>query len=112
MYPGGAVGAAGFFALYVTLGGKVDICGRDDLFFALHLTLGGEVDIGERDNLFFCSLLDFGRNTDAVTFKDPVLLLRSENISGPAGMALNCAPSPFKFLGTPLLGDAQVLSKS
>ena len=27
-----------------------------------------------------------------MTFKEPVLLLRNENISGPAGMALNCAP--------------------
>ena len=29
--------------------------------------------------------------TDEMTFKEPVLLLRNENISGPAGMALNCA---------------------
>ena len=42
-------------------------------------------------------------------FKKPVLLLRSENISGPIGMALNCAPL-FKFLGTPLLGNAHGLS--
>ena len=48
-----------------------------------------------------------------MTFKEPVLFLPRENISGPAGMALNCAPlpppPPFKFMGTPLLvlGNAQ-----
>ena len=54
---------------------------------------------------FFYSSLDFGRKKDAMIFKEPVLLLRSENISGPAGMALNCGPHPFKFLGTPLLSN-------
>ena len=74
--------------------------------FALHLTLGGEVDICGRDDLFFCFSRDFGRKTDVTTFKEPVLLLRSENVSGPASMALNCAPPPlFKFLG-----NAQSLS--
>ena len=31
-----------FFALHLTLVGKVDICGDNDLFFALHLTFGGK----------------------------------------------------------------------
>ena len=43
-----------------------------------------------------------------MTFKEPVVFLRSENTSGPAGMALNCTPR-FKFLGKPLLGSAQGL---
>ena len=50
----------------------MDICGRGDLFF-------------------FCSSLDFGRKTDVMTFEEPAFFLRSENISSPAGMALNCA---------------------
>ena len=50
---------------------------------------------------FFCSSLDFGRKTDVMTFEEPVFFLRSENISGPAGMVLNCPPPPFKFLGNP-----------
>ena len=38
-----------------------------------------------------------------LTFKELiVLLLRNENISGTAGMALNCRP-PCKFLGPPLV---------
>ena len=65
---GGGVSAA-FFATHFTLCRKVDICGRDDLF------------------TFFSSSLDFGWKTDVITFKEPVLLLRCENISGPAGMA-------------------------
>ena len=36
----GALGPRLFFALHLTLGGKVDICARDDLFFALHLNFG------------------------------------------------------------------------
>ena len=65
-YPGWALGLRLFFAFHLTLGGKVDICGRDDLFFFS---------------------LDFGQETDVTTFKEPVLLLRSKIISGPAGMA-------------------------
>ena len=38
-------GAASFFALHLTLGGKVGICGRDNLFFALHLILEGRGDL-------------------------------------------------------------------
>ena len=34
-----------------------------------------------------------------MTFKEPVVLLRSENISGPAGMALSCAPPSFQIPG-------------
>ena len=34
-----------------------------------------------------------------MTFKGPVLFLRSGNISGPAGMPSNYAPSPFQILG-------------
>ena len=41
---------------------------------------------------FFRSSLDFGRKMDVMTFKEAVLLLRSENISDPVGMVLNCAP--------------------
>ena len=29
-----------FFAIHPILGGKLDICGRDNLFFALHPILG------------------------------------------------------------------------
>ena len=36
-----------------------------------------------RDDHFFCSLLDFGLKTEVMTFREPVLLLRSENIFGP-----------------------------
>ena len=43
---------------------------------------------------FFCSSLDLGQKTDVMPFKEPVLLLRIENISGPAGMTLNCGPAP------------------
>ena len=44
-----------FFALHPILGGKLDICERDDLFFALHPILGGKLDIILRtyDDLFF-----------------------------------------------------------
>ena len=54
-----------------------DMCIKDNLrawwpFFALHLTLSGKLDIWGCDAFF----------------------LLSENISGPAGMALNCDP-PF-----------------
>ena len=78
-------------------------------FIVLYLTLGGKWTSAD-DITFFCSSLDFGRKTDVMTFIEPVLLLLSENISRPAGMALNCAPSPFKSPGTPLLGNAQDLS--
>ena len=40
-----------FFALHLILGGKLDMCGRDDLFFALHLILGGKLDMCGRDDL-------------------------------------------------------------
>ena len=48
--------------------------------------------------------------SDNLTVLFFVLLLRSENLTDPAGMALNCTPPRFKFLGTPLLGNAQGLS--
>ena len=38
---GGALGPR-FFALHLTLGGKVDIHAREDLFFALLLILNGK----------------------------------------------------------------------
>ena len=53
---------------------------------------------------FFCSLLDFGRKTDVMIFEELVLLLHRENISGPAGMALNCAP-PFQIPGRASVGQ-------
>ena len=87
VHPVGGRWGHGFFALHLTLGGKVNICGRDDLFFC------------------FCSSLDFGRKTDVMTFKKPVLLLRRENISSPAGMALNCAPTPFQIPGHAPVGQ-------
>ena len=55
-----------FFVLHLTLGRKLDICERDDLFvfffFALHWTLGGKLDICGRDD-FFSSSFDFGQKT-------------------------------------------------
>ena len=57
----GGAGAAAFFTLHLTLSGKVNICGRDDLFFfALHLTLVGKVDICGSNDLFFALHLTFG----------------------------------------------------
>ena len=63
--------------------------GMKTYFFALHLTLGGKLDIYGRDDLFFCASPDLGRKTDVMTFREPVLFLRCENTSGPAGMALS-----------------------
>ena len=40
-----------FFAVHLILGGKLGICGRDDLFLALHLILGGKLGICGRDDL-------------------------------------------------------------
>ena len=43
-----------FFWPSLLLGGKMDICGRDDLFFyffGLHLLLGEKMDICGRDDL-------------------------------------------------------------
>ena len=52
-----------FFALYLTLGGKLDICGRVDLFFAFDLTFRGKLDIWRRvDFLFFALLLTLTEN--------------------------------------------------
>ena len=34
-----------FFALHLISGGKLDICGRDDLFFAFYFILGENLDI-------------------------------------------------------------------
>ena len=47
--------------------GQTTACGRNDLSFALYLILNGKLDICERDDL-------------ALDFKEPVLLLRSENM--------------------------------
>ena len=52
------------------------------IFLALHLTLDEKLYICGRDDVFFWSSLDFGRKTDVMTVKEPVLLLRSENVSG------------------------------
>ena len=60
----------------------MEICGRDAFFFYLHLTLDGKVDSADVMTIF-CSFLDFGLKTDVMTFKEFVLLLRSENIFGP-----------------------------
>ena len=101
------------------------------VFFQMYrgVSRGGR---GAKAAAFFCSLLDFRRKsgdlrtwcplffalhwifgeiTDVMTFKGPVLLLRSENISSPAGVVLNCVPFPFKFLGTPLLRNAHAGSQ-
>ena len=42
------------------LGGKVEICGRDNLFLTLHLTLDEKVDICGRDDHFFALYLTLG----------------------------------------------------
>ena len=40
-------------------------------FFALHLILGGKLDICGRFDLFFCSLLDLGRKTNSIKLHPP-----------------------------------------
>ena len=42
----GICGRDDFFALYLHLGGKLDICGRKSFFLALHLHLGGKLGNG------------------------------------------------------------------
>ena len=50
-----------FCGLYLLLGGKMDICGRDDLFlFGLHLLLGGKTtaDVIKTQKYKHCSSYD------------------------------------------------------
>ena len=71
-------------------------------FFCSSLDFGRKSGHSADAMTFFLSSLNFGRKTDVTIFKEPVLYLRSENISGPAGMALNFAP--FQIPGHALVG--------
>ena len=59
------------------------ICERDD-FFWFSLFLGGKMDICGRDDLFFlaftCLWAESWTSVDVITLKEPVFLLRSENM--------------------------------
>ena len=58
-------------------------CRRDGLFFALNLILSGKLDICGRDGPFLLFTKFWAENwtsADLVVFKEPVLLLRSENM--------------------------------
>ena len=39
-----------FFALHLTLRGKLDFCGHNDFFFSLHLILREKLDIRKNDD--------------------------------------------------------------
>ena len=61
-------------------------CVRDDLFFALHLILEKILGICGRDDLFLLFTRFWAKNwasADAITFKEPVLFLRIENMVTP-----------------------------